>query len=80
MLPHDEAWCGLAEERAVKLLCGGRRCCAQLVSEQRAQLVVDAQPLRAVVARREHFHQVPIAALAERRPPEKRARRSFGGV
>ena len=64
----------------MELLGGGRRRRAQLCFEQRAELVVDLKRLGAVVPRREHFHQVPVPALAERGQPNERARRALGGV
>ena len=47
---------------------------AELVAQQAAQLLVDAQRLGDVAGRRERLHQQPVAALAVRRARDQLAR------
>ena len=52
---------------------------AELVAQQRAQLVVHAQRLDHVALRLAHAHQEQVAALAERRPLDQLLRGPLGG-
>ena len=55
-----------------------RRRRPELVAQQHAQLVVDAQRLGDVAARRERLHQRAVARLAVGLAPDQRARRPLG--
>ena len=57
---------------------GGHR--AELVAQQAAQLLVDAQRLGDVPGRRQGLHQQPVAALAVARAADELPRRALGGA
>src|SRR5919106_6867411 len=66
------------EQAAVQLLGGRARRDAELVTQEAAQALVDADRLGGVVARRERLHQEAVAALPERREFDERAGRALG--